>query len=110
MNFTIGERIALLSILPAEGNIVTLRVIKELRTELGFTEDEIKKCRISNHMQPDGKAYVTWDSDFSKTVKDVTIGDVAKGIIVESLKILEEQKKLRLELFDLYEKFVESKS
>lgn len=75
--------------------------------KLGFTDDEIKGWRITNHVQSDGKAFVTWDSDFTKITKDIVIGDAVKGIITENLKILEEQKKLRLELLDLYEKFVE---
>ncbi len=110
MELNIAERIALLNILPFEGNIITLRVVRELQSELSFTEDEIKQWKIKNTMQPDGRGVVVWDSDFTAKTKDIKIGDTAKGVIVEQLKKLEQQQKLRLEMLDLYEKFVDGKT
>lgn len=109
MKLNIAERIALLNILPPEGNIVTLRIVRDLRGQLSFTEDELKEWKIKNRVQPDGRALITWDSDFANKTKDIKIGEAAKGIIVEQLKQLESQKRLRLEMLDLYERFVEEK-
>ena len=106
MKLNIAERIALLNILPLEGNLVTLKIIRTLQSELAFSEEEIKRFKVKNTMKPDGSAFVVWNSDFTKETKDVEIGEVAHSIIVEQLKMLENAKKLRLELLDLYEKFV----
>jgi hypothetical protein len=110
MELNIAERIALLNILPPEGNIITLRVVRELQGKLSFTEEELKEWKIKNRVQPDGRALITWDSDFTNKTKDIKIGEVANGIIVEQLKMLESQKRLRLEMLDLYEKFVDGKA
>jgi len=109
LKLNIAERIALLNVLPSEGNVVTLRVVRELQSKLSFSEEELKEWKIKNRVQPDGRALITWDSDFTNETKDIEIGEVAKGIIVEQLKQLESQKRLRMEMLDLYEKFVENK-
>jgi len=103
----IAERVALLNILPPEGNLVTLKIIRELKTDLSFSEEEVKRFKIKANPAPGGLgSFITWDSDFTKETKEVEIGNVAKDIIVEQLKALESQKRLRMETLDLYEKFV----
>lgn len=109
LKLNIAERVALMNILPPEGNIVTLRIIRELQTQLAFTEKELKEYKITNRRNPDGSGFITWDSDFSAKEKDVTIGEAAKGIIAEQLKAFSERGKLRVEMLTLYEKFVEAK-
>jgi len=106
LKLNVAERVALLNALPMEGNIVTLKIVRELQNQLAFSEAEIKRFKMKNTRTPDGGAFVTWDSDFTDETKDVKIGEVAHGIIVEQLKMLESQKRLRLEMLDLYEKFV----
>jgi len=101
----IAERIALLNILPIEGNLVTLKIIRELQSNLSFSEEEVKHYKIKS-TPASGGVTVTWDSDFAKETKEIEIGDIAKGIITEQLKAFDEQKRLRLEMLDLYEKFV----
>lgn len=108
MKLNIAERVALLNILPVQGNLVELKIVRELQNQLAFSETEMKHYKMKNRQAPEGGAFVTWDSDFNKEAKDVRIGEVAKGIIVEQLKQLESQKRLRLEMLDLYEKFVTS--
>lgn len=70
----------------------------------------MKEWKINNKLQSDGRVLATWDSDFNSKTADIEIGEVAKGIIVEQLKQLESQKRLRLEMLDLYEKFVDGKT
>ena len=107
MKLDIPERIALLSILPVEGSILSLRVLKELRIDLAFTEEEIKDYGLSNHIMPEGGATITWNPEQTGTLKDVKIGDVAKSIIINKLKELDAMQKLHITMMPLYEKFVE---
>ena len=113
MNYklTIAERLALLNVLPTEGNLVTLRITRELQTNLSFSEEETKEWKIVTQ-QTKGAAsgFVTWDSTFNKETKEIEIGDTAKGIIAEQLTLLEARKQLRMELIDLFEKFVTPKT
>jgi len=103
MKLTVFERINLLSILPPQGNLVTLRISRELMKELSFSEIEIKQAEIK--YLPTGK--VEWDPVAGESlVKDVEIGTVANAIIVEELVKAEKASKLRAQHLDLYEKFV----
>lgn len=110
MKLNITERISLLNILPPQGSIVTLRIVRELQSALSFTEEEMKLWKIKNRTLPDGGVNITWDSDYTNEEKDVRIGDAAKGIIVEQLKQLDSQSKLHISMLPIYEKFVEKKA
>lgn len=100
MEFNILERIILQELLPREGDYITYRIIKELRTELSFSEDEIKRY----HIQQD-KDRIIFDSA-NKETKNVEIGERIKEMIVSALKKLNEEKKINDNNVSLYEKFV----
>ncbi len=101
MKLTVRERLVTLSILPQEGDFLTLKVLRKLRESLGFDESEHKLYKF---VQKDGS--ITWDD---KTIqeKEVEIGEKAQEIISNSLKELNREKKLKDEHFDIYAKFVE---
>ena len=100
MNLQITERIVLLGILPPEGDFTTLRIIRALRESLSFTDEEHKKYKF----RTEGDR-ILWDNDNGET-KDIPIGEKATDIIVDALKKLSNEKKLRNEHFTIYEKFV----
>ena len=99
MLLSVGERLVLLSVLPVEGNFLTLKLMRELKENLSFTEDEHK---YYNFKQAEGK--VEWDNDNQE--KEIPIGEKATDIVVDALKKLDEQKKLHMEHYSLYEKFI----
>ena len=107
MKLTIPERIALLSVMPAQGNVVTLRIIKELQNQLSFTEEELKHYRIKNTTHPDGNFTISWNPELANETKDIEIGEVASNIIADQLKRLNSQDKLHVSMLPLYERFVE---
>jgi len=110
MELTIPERLSLLEILPAQGSIVTLRVLQELRMMIAFTEEELKKWKITTKRTNDGQgAFVTWDEDFSKEVTDLSIGSIAVDIVKRELVKLDQESRLRTNMISLYEKFVDGK-
>ena len=106
MKLKVFERIILLNLLPTEGNVVTLRVVRDLQSALSFSEDEIKQYRIQSVADAENRVNITWDVARSLEEKDVKIGDVAKTIIREKLVKLDEEKKLTLNMLSIYEKFV----
>lgn len=101
MELQVGERLVLLSVLPQEGDFTTLKIIRELRESLSFTEEEHKTY---NFKQEGNLVIWNKEKDVSKEVK---VGEKANDIIVEALKKLNDERKLRDEHFSLYEKFVE---
>lgn len=109
MKLNIPERIILLNILPLEGDVITLRLLMELKKNLGFTEEEIAKWSLTTKIPQDKTPYVVWNDDFTKETKDIIIGATMKSIITLQLRKLDESKKLRMEMISLYERFVDGK-
>lgn len=97
----VAERIMLLHLLPAQGNIITLRVALELQQAIAFSEDELIEASI---VQEDEQ--MRWDPE-ADLVKEVAVGPAARGLIVEVLKKLDAEQKLTANHITLYERFVE---
>ncbi len=104
MKLSVLDRVSLLNILPKEGDVTSLRLVRETREDLSFSDaerDELKFKRFpTGHMR--------WEDDNNIT-KDIELGDTVTGMIVVALKQLNEKKKLLEEYLDLYERFVEGK-
>ena len=100
MKLNVLERLTLLGILPKEGSFVTLKVLRTLTSNLGFNEKELKDFDI--HQEDE---QVKWNEK-GNNEREVVIGEKATDIIIESLKKLDDEKKLIDQHFSLYEKFV----
>ena len=102
MKLTVLERISLLGVLPAEGDFVTLKIVRELRENLSFDEDELKQLKV----KAEG-GRIQWDATAETPGgKEIKIGEKATDVIVAALKKLNADKKLTDQHFSLYEKFV----
>jgi len=99
----LSERINLMEILPAEGNFVTLRVIRELKLNLGVKDEEFKLFDIKQNDKQ-----ITWNEKGNQEI-DFEFGEAAVDIIVKQLISLDNSKKLGDKHFSLYEKFVQNK-
>jgi len=105
IKLAVFERLVLLNILPKEGNFLTLKIVRKLRENLSFNEEEIKALNIK--VDPE-KGNATWDASKDPN-KEVEIGREANKVIVEALEKLDKDEKLTQEHFTLFEKFVEEK-
>jgi len=103
MKLTVGERLILLSILPNEGSFLTLKIIRDLKMALSFTEAEHKKYKFVQE-----GVSVHWDEKANKE-KEVEIGETANVLISSALSKLNDEKKLKMEHFTIYEKFIDKK-
>ena len=101
MKLNVLDRILLLGALPKEGNFATLKIVRELRESLSFTDKENKELEFQH---VDGG--VKWNEG-NEPNKEFKINDTAKDIIAEALKELDKQKKLTEYHFKIYEMFVE---
>ena len=73
MDLTVRERLLLLQILPRQGDLTTIKIVRRLREELSFDEDEHRQL---NFQQTDGQ--LTWNR--VSIVKDVVIGEFQSPI------------------------------
>ena len=101
MELGIKDRIALQRILPKEGNMVTLRLVRELRENLEFTPEEIKQLKIEF-----SALGVKWDPEQSDYVADIDINEHNEPIIKQALRELDRQNKLPAMAMDLWDLFV----
>jgi len=98
MELSVADRLALLNILPQEGDITTLKIVRKLREELSFSEEEHGILQFQN----DGQM-IRWNP---LEDKDVEVGEKATDIISDALKELNKQKKISVDWVELYERFV----
>lgn len=104
MKLTVGERFAILGVLPESGDFLTLKVMRRLRESLSFEEEEMKHYGFE---EKDDRLY--WDEDKAGETKDFEFTEKQTELIVTALKKLDSQKKLTEEHFSVYEKFVQDK-
>lgn len=104
MKLSIAERTVLLSALPQEGNVATLKIIRELQGELGFSEEE---SGLLNLQTKNGA--VGWDPEVEKTLdqKDVEIGPVALSVITAAFIERSNAGQLHISWLPVYERFCE---
>jgi len=100
MKMNVLERLMLLGILPKESNFATLMIVKNLTSNLGLSEEDYKEFEIKQE-----ENQIIWNQKGNEE-REIKIGEKATDIIIESLKKLDEEKKLTEQHFSLYEKFV----
>lgn len=84
MKLSVLERINLLGLLPAESNLITFRILTNLKRALSFTEKEIKEFKIEQKGDR-----VSWG--VSKDI-EIPIGEQGRIIIEVALKKLDTEK------------------
>jgi hypothetical protein len=95
------ERLLLLAALPKEGDITSLKIIRKLREDLSFTEEEHARLKFT----PGPDDSINWDV-YGDENREIPIGEKATDIVVFALKKLNHDKKLTEQHFSLFEKFI----
>lgn len=99
MRLSVGDRLVLLSVIPQEGDFTTLKIIRNMKDDLSFSEEEHARLNF----RQEGET-MFWEENTLE--KEVNFGEKATDIIVNAFKKLNNEKKLRMEHYELYEKFV----
>jgi hypothetical protein len=100
MILSVKDRLVLLGALPEAGDFVTLKVVMELRMELGLSAEEIETIELKQ----DG-TLTRWNVEKDPN-KEFKLSKTATGVIEMSLKRLDIEKKLTPDHLALYERFV----
>lgn len=92
-------RITLLNILPREADVMTVRILKDLKADLGMSEEEIKRINL----RQEGMGLV-WDK--TKDIpKEVAIGPTGRGVIKSTLEKMDREKKITDDILPLWDMF-----
>jgi len=101
MKLTLFERLLLLRVIAGvEGDITTLRIVRDLKSTLAPSEDEHKEFEISKN----DNGGIKWNKK-GAVESPIDIGDKAREICRDELTKLNEAKKLKGDHLSLCEKF-----
>ena len=100
MKLNCFDRLSLLGILPQEGNLVTLKIVRDLQGKLSFSEEDYKEYGIVEKPMS-----IEWN-DKGKEQIEIEVGEKATDIIKKAFNDLEESGKLSMKLLPLYERIV----
>ena len=100
MKLSVNDRLILLGVIPQQGDFTTLKIIRNMRGDLSFSEEEHKELKFRREDE-----MVYWEDGLEN--KEISFGEKATDIIKDAFKKLSSEKKLRIEHMELYEKFVE---
>ncbi len=102
MELGVGDRIVLLSILPSAGDLLTVRIVHDLKQALSFSEEEHESLQI----KVEGDK-ITWGGD--DEVKEIPIGPRAHVLVGDTLKELDKEKAITEDHLGLWEKFIDER-
>lgn len=101
IKLSVIERLSLLQILPKMNNVITMKIIRDLNERLGIGAREAKEIELSFYGEN-----VKWNIEKDKNV-EFEFNDIELGIIKDSLKELDKQKKIEVRHISLFEKFIQ---
>ncbi len=97
MTLTLLDKIMIDSLLPKEGNIKTLIIIKDIRNKIKLTQDQIKDYSIN--VLPDGR--LTWNEQGSQVEFDIEFTELENSEIKLAITKLDRDKKLSVDHLSL---------
>jgi len=101
-NMTVEERLLTISILPVNGNFITMKVVRGIIDKLTLSNADMILYDIV--VGEGGK--VSWNSKGITEKKEVEIDTVEMALIQKSLRELDESGGLTQETLPIYEKFL----
>lgn len=98
---SVKERLIVLSLLPKEGSLQNMRLLRECKEELSFSKEEHEKLQFKQ--LPDGS--VQWN-EAGEVSKEVEFCTPIEDIMVDVVTKLDEAGKITEELLPICELFV----
>jgi hypothetical protein len=106
VTLSILERLLILNLLPGENDIITLRLVRKLKDQIGFTDEELVTLNMRSE-QEGNRSLTKWDQD-KATDTEFELSEKVVDIIRDELKNLDKIKKLTENHISLYTKIVEA--
>jgi len=102
VELTVKQRINLQSILPAQGDFLTMKMLRVLREDLSFSQKEHELLKFKQY--PNGS--VEWDSKAESEKKKIEIPETIVNSVKEILERANAAKKITEAHLDFYEMFM----
>ena len=97
------ERLVVMGLLPQTGNFATLKIVMEANMMLGATDEESVLAGLEPTPEGAVIARLGW---LTVPEKEFTFKETLLGLIKDALQKLEDEEKLTMEHFRVYEKFM----
>ena len=104
MLLNVSERIGLLGLLPSEGTVLTLRIVRDLQRELSFSEEELTALKFVSEDN-----MVRWENE-AEVDKEVEIGDNTRDVVIDIFNKMDVEGKFPMHLLGLFDKFDDASS
>jgi len=101
VNLSVLERLVLLNVLPREGTVTTVKIVRELRETLSFSEEEHAALKFER-TESGG---TEWDTGGEKD-KEIDFAPRALALVVETLERMDKEQKVTEDYLSIFEKFV----
>ena len=105
MKLTILDRLMIMRVLPSESDFSTLRIVKDMKKKLHFTEEEKKEYKIQTVFVPNEGQRITWDKKKNNDL-DIKLVKIEREIIIARLEELDKSKKATNKHLELYDKVI----
>ena len=103
IELTVPERLRILNdLLPPEGNIATLRMIRGMVAKIGISPAEYKKFEV---VQDPEKGEIKWNTKKGMNPVGIEFADAEREIVKASLTALDTAGKLKPDMISIYDKF-----
>lgn len=99
-SLSVAERLSLQNILPVEGTVLTMRLVRGVVEKTSLSAREISAWEV----QQNGSS-VQWNMKKAKN-RTIAYNTLELNLIVTRLTELDHDEKIRLDLLGLYEKFI----
>jgi len=103
MKLNVLERLILLNVLPPTGDITSIKLLREVREEASFDEEENKALNFKQEEE----GSLMWNQAAGSIEKDILIGEIVTELVKTALKKLDEEKKLTEDHISFYDKFMQ---
>lgn len=102
-NLNLFERLVVMGLLPQTGNFATLKIVLEANLMLGATDEE----SVIAGLEPTPEGGVVAEYGWTAVPdKEFTFKETLLGLIRDALQKLEDEERLTMEHFRVYEKFM----
>lgn len=99
------ERIVASNVLPAHGSFLEMRSMKKARAALDFSDEEVERfIQKPDPKKPANEQLILFTPEGMASAKEIDLGEVAHELLKNTLKRLNDEKKLESQHLTLYAK------
>ena len=100
LELVVKDRLVFESFLPNEGSFIDIKVSKDLREKVEFSQEEMKSINMRSRDNGDGTSSTLWDSEKDVAVK-IEITEYEQELLKKQFNVLDKSLKIDVKLFDL---------